>query len=81
MISPTVFNRGFRNTDRRALGVFLKALHKPDNFTLGSQIFDGSGVPPVSLGQNGALYIRRDTPGTANQRLYMKSSGVWISVL
>lgn len=81
MVDPSTFNNGFRTKALAAKGTFLRFLHKPDAFSLGSHVFDGSGVPPVSLGKNGDLYIRRDTPGTVNQRLYMKSAGAWAGIL
>lgn len=39
----------------------------------------GSGVP--SGGNDGDYYFRTDTPGTANQRLYVKSAGTWTGIL
>jgi hypothetical protein len=44
-----------------------------------SSIFSGSGAP--SGGANGDYYLRTDTPGTANQRLYVKSAGTWVGIL
>ena len=46
-----------------------------------SSIFTGTGVPAAGLGANGDWYIRQDTPGTANQRLYVKSAGAWTGIL
>ncbi len=46
---------------------------------LNSGAYTGIGVPPNSLRNNGDLYIRSDTPGTGNQRLYMKSAGAWVA--
>lgn len=39
----------------------------------------GSGVPAATL--TGVYYFRTDTPGTANQRLYVKSAGTWTGIL
>lgn len=47
----------------------------------GGAIRSGSGAPSNSLGGNGDCYLRTDTPGTANQRIYVKSSGSWIGIV
>jgi len=41
----------------------------------------GSGTPAVGMGINGDFYFRTDTPGTANQRIYVKSSGAWVGIV
>src|SRR5574337_258670 len=41
--------------------------------TSSSAIYSGSGVPSNSYGNNGDYYLRSDTPGTANQRIYVKN--------
>lgn len=46
----------------------------------GNHIYGGNGVPAASLGANGDIYMRHDTPGTANQRIYMKSAGSWTAL-
>lgn len=46
----------------------------------GVTIWSGDGVPPAGMGANGDEYKRRDTPGTANQRTYVKSGGAWTGV-
>lgn len=46
-----------------------------------NRIFSGTGVPAAGQGANGDFYFRIDTPGTANQRLYVKSVGAWIGIL
>ena len=46
-----------------------------------NNIYSGSGVPGAGLGANGNYYLRTDTPGTANQRLYVKSGGAWSGIL
>jgi hypothetical protein len=43
-------------------------------------IRSGSGAPSNSLGANGDFYFRIDTPGTANQRLYVKSAGAYVGI-
>jgi hypothetical protein len=44
-------------------------------------LYSGTGVPSNSYGLDGDFYFRTDTPGTANQRLYVKSAGAWVGVL
>jgi hypothetical protein len=44
-------------------------------------IYSGSGAPASTLGNNGDFYFRIDTPGTANQRLYVKSAGAWAGIV
>jgi hypothetical protein len=40
----------------------------------------GSGVPSNAVGNNGDFYLRSDTPGTANQRLYVRSAGAYVGI-
>jgi Pectate lyase superfamily protein len=44
-------------------------------------LWQGSGVPGNGNGANGDTYLRVDTPGTANQRLYVKSAGAWVGIV
>jgi hypothetical protein len=46
-----------------------------------STLYSGSGAPAAGTGANGDFYFRFDTPGTANQRLYVKSAGAWVAIL
>jgi len=46
-----------------------------------NRIFSGSGVPAAGLGVNGDFYFRIDTPGTGNQRLYVKAAGSWVGIV
>lgn len=46
-----------------------------------STIYSGTGAPNNTYGANGDFYLRSDTPGTANQRLYVKSGGTWAGIL
>lgn len=46
-----------------------------------SAVYSGTGVPGAGLGANGDYYFRQDTPGTANQRLYVKAAGAWAGIL
>lgn len=46
-----------------------------------SSLYSGNGVPPATLGVNGDFYFRFDTPGTTNQRLYVKNGGAWTGIL
>jgi hypothetical protein len=44
-------------------------------------VYAGSGVPASGLGADGDYYLRTDTPGTTNQRIYVKSAGAWTGIL
>jgi hypothetical protein len=44
-------------------------------------IYSGSGAPNDSYGANGDAYFRTDTPGIANQRLYVRAAGAWAGIL
>lgn len=44
-------------------------------------IYAGTGVPSNANGNNGDFYFRGDTPGTANQRVYVKAAGSWTGIL
>lgn len=44
-------------------------------------IMAGAGAPNNANGLNGYYYFRSDTPGTANQRLYVRSAGAWVGIL
>lgn len=47
----------------------------------GTPFLSGSGVPLSGIGANGQYYFRTDTPGTVNQRIYVKSAGAWVGIL
>lgn len=49
--------------------------------TLPSTITSGSGAPNNANGANGDYYLRSDTPGSANQRLYVKAAGSWVGIV
>ncbi len=40
-----------------------------------------SGAPNDTAGVDGNYYLRTDTPTTAMQRLYVKTSGAWVGIL
>jgi hypothetical protein len=44
-------------------------------------ISGGVGAPPGTLGVNGDFYFRADTPGVANQRIYVKNGAVWVGIV
>ncbi|HEY8998953.1 MAG TPA: glycosyl hydrolase family 28-related protein [Candidatus Saccharimonadales bacterium] len=46
-----------------------------------STTYSGSGAPSSALGANGDYYFRSDTPGTANQRMYVKVAGAWTGIV
>lgn len=50
---------------------------KPQTGTL----YMGQGAPANASGQDGDFYLRTDTPGTANQRLYVRAAGAWTGIL
>jgi len=45
----------------------------------GGFIFQGSGVPDNTYGNNGDSYFRTDTPANHSQRLYVKAAGAWLA--
>jgi len=47
----------------------------------GSYLYSASGVPSNAQGVNGDYYFRTDTPGTANQRIYVRSAGAWVGIV
>lgn len=48
---------------------------------IGASLRSGSGAPSNSLGSDGDYYFRTDTPGSANQRIYVRSGGTWSGVV
>jgi parallel beta-helix repeat protein len=66
-----------------ALGTDVTGLHPgtDGNAAQRGSIYQGSGVPSNSNGSNGDVYFRTDAPGTANQRIYIKSAGSWVGIL
>lgn len=50
-------------------------------FDANSTLFSVNGAPGAGLGNNGDFALRVDTPGTVNQRLYVKSAGTWSGIL
>jgi hypothetical protein len=53
----------------------------PANAAQNGSLFQGSGAPSNTNGNNGDVYFRTDTPGTANQRIYIKSAGAWVGIV
>jgi len=49
------------------------------HFYCGTGVPTGANVP--GNGVNGDYYFRNDTPGTANQRIYVKSAGAWVGIV
>ena len=47
----------------------------------GNGLFQGTGVPSNADGASGDIYFRVDTPGTANQRIYIKNGGAWVGIV
>lgn len=46
-----------------------------------SAMYGGTGAPNNANGNNGDYYFRSDTPGTGNQRIYVKSAGAWVGIV
>jgi Domain of unknown function (DUF4091) len=67
----------------RSLAVSVAPLSPttPAGVTQAGQVFWGVGVPLSTLGNNGDVYLRGDTPAVVNQRIYVKSAGAWAGVL
>lgn len=57
------------------------SLATPASAVQTSALYAGSGAPSNTNGNNGDYYFRSDTPGTANQRLYVKSAGAWAGIV
>jgi hypothetical protein len=56
---------------------------KPGNTSVpGGSLWSGSGAPATGLGSVGDYYFRTDTPGTASQRIYVKTgAAVWTGIV
>lgn len=53
----------------------------PSGFSQTGAVYQGSGVPSNDDGNDGDVYFRTDTPGTLNQRIYIRDSGAWVGIL
>lgn len=51
----------------------------PSGNTAGNQIWQQSGVPGASLGNNGDYYFRTD--GSGSNHLYFKTGGSWTALV
>ena len=80
---------GVFNAAANITGVLdIPCLQLPNGVTNdGIKIYMGSGVPSattVNPGRIGDLYMRKDTPSTANQRIYMctvaGTPGTWVGI-
>ena len=47
----------------------------------GAALWAGTGAPSNANGSDGHFYFRYDTPGVANQRIYVKSAGSWVGIV
>jgi hypothetical protein len=45
------------------------------------QLWSGAGTPNNTLGVNGDIWFRNDTPATSLQRIYIKSAGAWVGIV
>ena len=46
-----------------------------------NRVWQGSGLPPNTDGNDGDIYFRTDTPTVVNQRLYVRTSGSWMGII
>lgn len=53
----------------------------PNHGANAGRIYQGSGAPGSNYANDGDFYFRTDTPGVANQRLYVRSGGSWVGIL
>ena len=72
---------GGPRTDIFSGPVQVNASGAPGSASPGITLWSGSGVPVNTTGSNGDIYFRSDTPGTANQRLYVRSAGAWLGIV
>lgn len=63
--------------------IITGALHPttPAGLAQSGVVYQGEGVPSGSNGNDGDVYFRTDTPGTLNQRIYVRVSGSWTGIL
>lgn len=73
-------NPGSEGWTTQRAGADGQTQYVPVAFTAADAFF-GSGVPSPSLGVDGQYYFRSDTPGTANQRIYVKVAGTWTGIV
>lgn len=57
------------------------AVQNTDPLLIRPLVRGGTGAPAGALGANGDFYFRGDTPAVANQRIYVKSAGVWVGIV
>lgn len=62
-------------------GVMTAKFGTPAGAAQSRSIYQGTGAPSNSNGTSGDFYLRTDTPGTANQRLYVKNGVAWSGIL
>lgn len=72
---------GGPRTDIFSGPVQINSTGAPGSAAPGSTVWSGSGAPVNTTGANGDFYLRSDTPGTANQRIYVRSAGAWVGIL
>lgn len=50
--------------------------------TAGTHLYSGSGAPSIAASVAGDLYVRTDTPSTANQRIYIATAtNTWTGII
>ena len=84
---PRNLNLGSDLTMGGAISIQGQILLNSSNFyglkftSAGPTLLGNFGAPNNANGSNGDFYLRNDTPGTANQRLYVKIAGAWTGIL
>jgi hypothetical protein len=83
-VSTAISSIVYGNTTDLTSHFFAGKLYPPQDTgttQTASAHYAGTGVPNNANGVNGDYYFRSDTPGTANQRIYVKSGGVWVGIV
>lgn len=71
-----------QQADTYATYVATGSVQPGNNTTAGGHLWSGSGAPNIAASVAGDYYLRTDTPGTANQRLYVATAGnTWSAIL
>ena len=70
---------GALDTNLQRVGAGIVRVNSVLQIGLGSGLRSGSGAP--AGGSSGDYYFRTDTPGTANQRIYVNNAGTWTGIV
>lgn len=80
-VAATTFQLSMQGTAKSRFGGPVYFAQDNSTTQAISALFQGTGVPNNANGNDGDFYLRGDTPGTANQRLYVKAAGAWAGIL